>query len=382
MALQYFPNRLGPLLLPGGGLPGLEVPIAYTNRTMDAAGESVFSIGLLFWADGGTHTVSSAGGKLFTNFGTTTFANGSTNVRAGIQDVTVGLEDLTFDVYDDLVGGTDPLTAGLYTITFSTGTKSIAHLANVAIGFEMTARGGADSVIVRSIANTVSNFPYMSVDSGASPARVATMLPVAIQADDGTIGWILGCPIPYIDDTTAISDTTTPDEVALLFTLEGVSSLQIPMAYAGAIVTSDNLEFRLYSDPLGTPVEIESGELLGINNGQSANMGTVWGALDALVDPAVSTLYALAVRGTGTSFNLSRMTIGDAALRAALAGGTNWRMGTRSNDTGAFAETTTILPRIGFHLSKIDDGAGGGTTIVIANQMPLIVGGRGGVVGY
>lgn len=346
---------------------GLEVPVSYGNRTMDAAGESCFSIGALIWADGGTHTVSSSGGKLLFYSAAVTFNNGSTNLRVGIQDLSSGLEDGTFDVFDDLVGGTDTITANaLKTVTFTDGSKSIANGALVAVGAEMTARGGGDTVTIRSVNNTTSTVPYASVDTGTGPTRLSVMVPVVIEADDGTVGWILGCPIPFTEDTVAISDTTTPDEIALIFQLPFPARIQDVVCYVQP-QSGDSFDVKLYTDPLGTPSAQRTVSVDPTNTAQSAANNSLHASFSSSYDLAANTLYALAVRATGSAFNVSRMTMADADHRAASLLGTNWRYGSRSDSAGAFSETTTMLPRIGAYLRALDDGAGGGggTTVIV-----------------
>lgn len=352
---------------------GLEVPVAFGNRTMDAAGESVFMVGYLFWADGSTHTVSSAGGKLTAHCGAVTFNNGSTNLRVGIQDTSSGLEDGTFDVLDDLTGGTDTITANaLNTFSFSSGSKSIAHRALVAVGFEMTARGGADSVTVRSIANTGSAFPYTSQDTGSGPARNSALTEMVIEADDGTIGWLLGCPIPFTDDTITLSDTTTPDEVALIFQLPFPARVRDVVAYISP-QSGDTLDLKLYTDPLGTPSAQRTVTIDPVVTVQSATLNPLHASFSSDYDLAAGTLYAFGIRATGSSFSLSRLTLADADHRAATLLGTHWRYGSRSDSSGAFTESTTMLPRLGLYLQALDDAVsegGGGSGLTV----PLIGG--------
>lgn len=359
MTLQLFPNGVGVPLVggPNGGYE-VSVPIAYTDRTVNAVGESAFSIGQLVWADGGTHTVSSSGGKMTLNLGSTTFANASTTLRAGIQDLSSGLEDGTFDVFDDLVGGTDALTTGLNTFTFSSGTKSIASGAFVAVGVEMTARGGADSVIIRSV-SVQGSIPYSSIDTGSGPTRSATPTQVLVEADDGTIGWILGAPLPFTEDTINLSDTTTPDEVALIFQLPFPARVQVPIGFISP-ESGDSFDFKLYTNPLGTPSAQRAVSVDPNQTAQSGSINEAVGRFSPAYDLAANTLYAIALRATGTGLTLARITMASASHRAATPLGTNWSYGTRSNDTGAFSETTTMLPRLGLYVQAFDDGAGGG----------------------
>lgn len=362
MALQYAPNLLGPLIMPGP--PNWnELGVAnYTNRTMDALGESYFGIGHWLWEDGGSHVVSSAGAELYWYSGAVTFANGATNLRGGIQDVSSGLEDGTFDVRFDLVGGTDPISANsLITTPFETGSKTIAHLALVAVGLEMTARGGADSVVARSLATMTSQNPYLSVDSGSGPTRAAAIPVFAVKADDGTIGWFLGGTIPYTDDVLAISDAANPDELAIILEMPWPFTIQIPVAWLNSAAAADTFDFKWHSDPLGaSPVLEKSVSVDPTNSANSTTTGQYHGVFSTAFEGEANTLYALSIRATANALNVPRITLPNADLRAATLLGRNWRQGSRQNNTGAFTEATTILPRIGFHVSRLDDGVGGG----------------------
>ena len=72
-----------------------------------------------------------------------TFANGSTDLRVGVQDVASGAPDGTYDVYATYTGGTDTITnSALHRKAMTSGTKTIANGAIVAIGHTMVTRGG------------------------------------------------------------------------------------------------------------------------------------------------------------------------------------------------------------------------------------------------
>lgn len=365
MAQQYVTNHAG-LLVPAWFPIVPDVPITYANRTVDAAGESFFGIGYLMWSDGpgSSHVVSGAGGgKVFWIAGTgNVFSNAGSTLRVGIQSVSSGLEAGSFDTYKDLIGGTDTITSSaLMTTTLASGTKTIAWGDKVAIGMEMTSRGGADAVNARSVANISCNNPYTSADTGSGPTRSSTMPMFAIKADDGTVGWLLGAPVPYTDDTVSFSDTTTPDEISLIVTTPAYpQTARILCAWVSSMASGDNIDWKLYTTPLGTPSLVASGSSLGIDTSANANPGLVYGLLSANYDLLPSTQYALSLRATGTTLALSRMTLPDAALRAALPYGPNVSYGVRTNDTGAFTETTTIVPRIGFNALRFADDAGAG----------------------
>lgn len=236
-----------------------------SQNAMDAAGESFFVVGVVRWktGPGTTKTVSSAGGKLFFPIGNSTFSNAGTTIRAGIQDPSSGLEDNTFDVHDDLVGGTDTISANsILAVTMSSGSKSIAHGSVAVIGMEMTSRGGADSVGLR-VGGSASgpfaagNFPYCTRDVGSGPTKFQATMPVLILADDGTVGWIAPVPLTHHMWANPLAINyhvdSTPDEYAILVTFPfdcAFDSYSFGMGFTSASATYEPL---VYEDPEGTP---------------------------------------------------------------------------------------------------------------------------------
>lgn len=362
MAIQSWYNKLGPLVLPIYGIPGER---AGSTLTIDAVGESLFAIGNLYLSSGpGTSKVLSAagGGKVAFLTASLTWANAATNLRVGVQDVaSTGLEDGTFDVYADLVPGTDTLTADIVNApAMDTGTKTIAHGDLVAIGLEMTARGGTDSVTARRW-NGAGARPYTSLDTGAGPAKNNSGPPrILILFDDGTVGFLGVETVPFVDETVAsFGSSSTPDEYALIFRVPAPT--RIGSLYAqlqGVTQALDDFELILYSDPLGTPVAertiVADADYL-VTSGQHFEA-----PLSSDFDLLAGTDYAIGFRPTTTNtlgFSRISFSTGNAALRACLPYGTNAYQASRSNQTGAFGSADTIrVPMFGFRLTGYDDG--------------------------
>jgi hypothetical protein len=378
MALQAIGGGAGGwLLTPGIRLQGNDAasPVA---TALNAVGESVAHIGQVFWSDGGSHDVSNAGGKIHWSAGTVTFASASSNLRVGLQPLGAsGLETGTFDTYDDLVGGTDTITANsLQVTTMSSGTKTIAHGATVAVVFEMTARGGTDSVEVHRMTGS-GGFPYSSSDTGSHAKSAASIPYCVIEADDGTLG-ILGGPhtIPALTSATSFNNGSTPDEYGSMFEVTFRCSVNKLFAALGDMDGTEAGELVLYSDPLGTPVAERTATVAPANHGQPGNASTdatTYAITEFTLEP--NTPYAVTYRPTDAAGRLiSRVvTIPSAGVRAFTPFGTTLQGVTRSDNTGAFTPSTTDWAQVGVHVNKLDDGAGGGGG---GSSAAALIGGR------
>ncbi len=129
-------------------------PRATVSATIDAATEKVAMLGRLA-IDGrpvGTKTLST--GTIKYRTGAVTFASGTTKVDIGLQSVASGSGPIaqpngTYTVKTTLTGGGGGITAnGINTATMNSGIVSLSNGDLVAVVFDMTAVGGADSVII------------------------------------------------------------------------------------------------------------------------------------------------------------------------------------------------------------------------------------------
>ncbi len=361
-----------------GGVPTFPTLVpkehsATTIATIDAAGESVACIGIarLATGPGTSKTLSSSGGKIFWVPGTTTFAQAGTTLRVGLQEVATGLEDGSWTVYDDLVGGTDTITAGVInTATMSAGAgNSIADGQQLAVVIEATARQSADSIIVRGILAPDFITSYISVDSGSGPAKVTgTMGLVGFTTDDGTVGWIEG-GYPFAASATTLNNSNTPDEVANLVSIPFATTIIGISIALDNVASTDTFDLVLYSTPLGTPGEertITADPNL-LNSATGDGMFNYY--FSSAYTPALNTQYAIAFRPTSANditYYTFALGTGLSANRAALPWfGTGWSGGTRSNVTGAFSESTVTVYGIGPILGSFSDGAGSGGGMIV-----------------
>lgn len=367
MALQTLPNSQGLALSPFPGSPKTQISV--TSTAINAAGESFAGIGQIFLqgGPGSSKTISSSGGKIHFRTGSITWANAGTNLRVGIQDVAAtGLEDGTYDVRADLVPGTDTLTAtALNVAAMETGSKTITHGDFIAVVIEMTTLGGADSVTVSKMGN-VNIAPYSTNDTGSGPAKNTTNNEpmITIEFDDGTVGW-LGRNFAWIETFVSYNSGSTPDEYATVFQLPFKGSIIGAYIYMTSISATDDFEVILYSDPLGTPVA-ERTTTIDATYTAAPNTGYLHVDFSTAYTCLANTNYAIAVRAT-TANNIAVYYLdqGDTVKLKPTALGTNWYLGSRTNQTGAFSTTTTQLPLIEITVNALDDGLSTGTPFII-----------------
>lgn len=239
-----------------------------TTITLNAAGETAQFIGDIYLENptGGSKTISAAGGgSILWRSDTTTFANAGSTFDIGIQDVSTASSpaqgDGTFDVKASFTGGGGGVsTAAINTSVMTTGTKTIAHGDQVAIAFAMTARAGADSIIVGA-AGTGTEVNASAIGSVVVDNTGGTYAPISgyplaiIKFDDGTIGYISSTSFIASSGTTAINSTTgTADEYGNLIVVPWTFHAAGIHDILNFVDNAADCELVLYSDPLGTPV--------------------------------------------------------------------------------------------------------------------------------
>lgn len=339
--------------------------------TINATGESLFSIGRVrLKAGSGSKTFSSAGGALYLPIGgSLVFANAGTTLRFGVQDVASGLEDGTFDVFDDYVPGTDTLTASQYNkVTMTSGSKTIAHGDLLAVGMELTARAGTDSINNAPVTNIYESgrqlaYPITSHDSGAGPAKTIGGWTVVIQFDDGTLGWIDGLPACLNlqgGTSVAYNSGSTPDEYALLGSFPYKCTLGMLAARISNVASVDDFELVLYSAPLGTPVAERTVAVTASDLGATDN--SFVGQMTPYDIPA-NTVIGIAMRPTTTN-NISlvyyNLQTGNGALTA-FSDFDSMGLYSRTNQSGAFALVNALhVPNMYAWQTALDDGASAG----------------------
>mgnify|MGYP001575285369 CR=1 FL=1 len=340
-----------------------------TLSTMNAVGESGMFIGKIQTSDGASHVLSGAGsGKIYWKSGVTTFANAGTTLRVGVQDVaSTGLEDGTFDVYKDLVGVTDTISgSSIIKTTMATGTKTIADGDLVAVGMEMIAWAGADSITFSSFfGNSFStmNFPYATRDQGTLAKYTSAPPSITIIFDDGAAGWIhpfyMGYNYGSNPSVLSFASNTTPDEYAAVFKLPYKASLNQAALMIGNAAIADTYEVILYSDPLGTPVAERTVSVDPNYSGVSGTVGPYFAQFSSYILKP-NTYYAVAARPTTTnSIDIGYFDLGSGndSLKIPSVFGNNILLSSRTDQTGAFAEVQTYyLPALYLNINKLDNG--------------------------
>lgn len=347
---------------------------AFTNPVstvvVDGAGKSCAYIGQIHFADGpGTSkTFSSAGGKIYWMSGSTlTWASAGSTVRVGIQDVNASgvNDDIWDDVYDDLVQGTDTITVvTMNTVTMSTGSRTLTHGDLIAVVIEMTVKNGTDQVrplYDAGVAAHAGGFPYLSNDTtGGGPSKGAGTPSVTLGMDDGTLAVLHPAACLGQIAATTFGSGSTPDEYALVFRAPYRAALSALCAHVGDYDASDTGSIRLYEQATSaSPVLVRSVTVPpatlahGLAGGSTA--WTVAPINEYICEPGSFYAVSYAATSAGTTA-LNRWTAFPPGARVFMPWGVDCWEGTRSNDAGAFTLSSTTLPRIGYLVSKIDDG--------------------------
>lgn len=258
-----------------GGMPLLPVGITQpsgTNTllssvsvTQDAANEACHMYGQVFTEDGASHTIDTTGSSsLGWRAGTVTFANAGSTFKVGLATLdnatgppgraTNATDVITFSVSKSLTGGGGGITTAAWNEHVpDAGTMTIANGDFVAFCTQMTARAGADTVDTN-VSGGISAPPLPSVTSFTGGAYAASGgLPNAvITFSDGTLGFFYGAPVWSTSATAQTWNSgSATKEYGNYFLFP--APVKIYGVYA-ACNDAANLDFVLYSDPLGTPV--------------------------------------------------------------------------------------------------------------------------------
>ena len=348
------------------------------NATMNAAGESVSSIGILRLKGGsGTKTLSAAGGGeiWFSANSAATFANAGTSLDFGVQDLDLatGLEDGTYDVLATYIGGTDtiPGAAAWFKVAMDSGTKDMTHGSPYCIVATMTARGGADTVVLsrRAIptipSGSTAALPYGSLDTGTL-AKDSLGVMCLIKFDDGTFGWIDGM-IPLLMPDGAATSVLFASDSALD---EYSATIQVPIKMTigsvefglSAIATGDTGEFHIYGDPGGTPTDLITPIDIdpdAVSSGTTGLYKVTFPELELAANTSYAFAYLATSTGTrrwayhdlGSAFEDLKTTQPFSSILAQA----------RANETGAFSTVQTYhVPVVGLWATHLDDGASAG----------------------
>lgn len=195
---------------------------------------------------------------------------------------------------------------------------------------------------------------YSAAFLSAAWSKSGTWNPFAVEYSDGSYAYIVGAiPASAVVDQ-AIASNTTPDEIALKFTLAA------PARVAGmwAMIDPDaDWDYVLY-DSDGTTVlataSVDATNLVAVTDRYQPFLFATPVELTAGV-----ARYATVKPTSTTGIGLALFDVPSAAAMDQMPGGQNFHYAART-DAGAWAATTTRRPLIGLLIDQISDGVGGG----------------------
>lgn len=353
MSYQNIPGGFGVQVMQQIAAPA--VPTGSSSTTLDATNEACIMYGYIVTSDGSSHTIDTTGSSsLQWRSGGVTFANAGTTVRIGLAaiDTAVGpparasntTNVINFDVYRDDVGGGGGITANAWQTDAPTnGTKTVANGDLICFAIQMTARGGADSVVVGvgSQPPNGTHYPFVTNFTGGSYAA-AVVLPNAIIAfSDGAYGWFfLSDVFSTLSARTYNVDTATTDEYGQLY------QFPFPVRISGIVTHLDpdaNCELILYSDPLGSPVAQRT-ITIDANTPAAASGRKLFASFSTVYDLAANTPIVVSMRPTTTTnCSIYYKTFGHADHRITEPYGTSGYGVGRIGNSGAFAQQNSGL---------------------------------------
>jgi hypothetical protein len=378
----WLPNRWNVPIFSG-------FPAPIEDAVLDAAGEAEHMVGAIVWADGGSHTISAAGGGSITfqvGAATITFADAGTTIEVSIQDLDATGNPAhgngTKDVYGTLTGGTDTLTAlATKTVDMTSGTKTIADGDHVAVVIQMTARGGTDLVRVRCLNPDWGVFPANSFEAaGGGSWSLSQRFPhIKITADDGTLGTIDGCFWFVSAASVGVTwdNATTTKEYGNIFQLPFPVTVRGFWLWLEMEATTTDIDVHIYSDPLNVGAGVTSLGSATLVGTECVRLTTNQWIVLPLATPITLSKdvdYAMVVSPTTTgdvsfsSFNVDAQADWDLHDLGSNCYGV-------SRDTIAsttpFASVASGVRRygIGLIVSAFDDGAGGSGTTIAGTPM-------------
>jgi len=321
-----------------------------TSWLLDSTGEYYHEFGYVRWADGGSHTVSAAGGgKIGWYSGNTiVWTDVTAEFRLGLQDLDSTQNpcrgDGTFDVYRSLIPGTDSLAVNTwYEHTMSSGTKTLATGDYVVIAMTAIAASstGRMTLEANNLNATMSAFPGGTVNQGTP--TLTSLAGHHMVADDGTLGWIEGVMPGVRGNSETFSDSTNPDERGMLFRVPHPIEIDSLMFIGQIGSTTSIARARIYETPFATPNALVTATFDGATHLHSTS------AIDRYFISPITPLrlypgldYCLAIKATGAgNTEISTMEANTAAIMSAFFG-PDLSYVTRNNDSGAFGSQSTI----------------------------------------
>lgn len=346
-------------------------------NTIDATNEAIIMAGQVFTEDGGSHAINTTGSSaLGWRSAGVTFANGGTVAKVGLADLDLSAGPpgraahasnvISFDVSADFTGGAGGITANAWQESVpTTGAKTVANGDFLAFAVQLTARAGADSVVVACGApGSNPAMPYVTAFQSSSYTLLAQVPNAVITFSDGVRGYFYGGYVASTHTNQGWNNGSATKEYGNLI------RLPFPAKAYGLIARgafSGDTDLVLYSDPLGTPAAEKT---------VSVDLNIVGTASDApicVMFPSPFTLNANTPYGaifkptSVTSITAQYKTYGNAAHQTSESGGDGYAINRAS---GAFAQQNSGLDRfgIGLLIGAGDSGGSAGRSIQINND--------------
>ena len=339
-----------------------------TIITMDAAGDKLALI----------HRVPKTGTLTGINFRTGTVSTAGATLRAQVETVTNGAPT-----------GTLKYTNGTGTVVVATSDDNVwkAVAINGGTGVAVTkgdlvatvidVSSGTPNTVILSTGSTTSmslgNFPYCSANTTGAYAKLTNALSAPVVWDyGGTFEYCFGMNAA---DSVAITNIGNTNERALRFQLPAPMRVKGIAAMLCNASAGCDFRVRLYdSTPtLIANAEVEAGADI---DGDTFASATIDGYSEFIFPASIelaanTTYYASIYQRTATNLALAEIGVSTAAYMAAMPGGAQLYLATRSGGTGSFANTTTTRPLIWLLVDGIDNAAG--NTVMQARRMPAYV---------
>jgi len=347
--------------------------VAPTNTTLDAANEAAIMIGRVWTSDGGTHTIDTTGSSsLGYRPATSTFANGGTTVKVGLATADLATTRppratnvanvITYSVSKTHTGsGTPTIVQNTWNENVpDAGTMTIAHGDIIAFAVQMTARAGADSVLVsHGIHGNGLQFPVSVSYVGGTYARASAVPNCTITFSDGARGYFYGSAVTGSFGVGQSFGTGTAQ-------VEYGNFIQspVPLRVYGvmAVVDFDGpADVCLYSNPLSSPGAAQRS--VSVTTASTAANGNFWGQFmfDTPYDMQANQPYAITLKPTSatqitTVYHSQHL----AVYQETDHFGTNCYAISRASGGGAFSQINSGKDRFGMALlvSSFESGIG------------------------
>lgn len=333
-----------------------DISVTATQTLIDASGEKVAAV----FPVPRTGTLDGCGVLL----GNVTQAPAS-GVTFSFQDVnSSGEPDGTPDQYRVVTAGLTSaawLESGVMDDagTGSGNKRSVTRGDLLSVVMEFTSFAASDSIrwAIQSTLGSLVSLPYTALYTSSAWAKQNIAPFLVLKYSDGTYENIYFGRAPAQTSFTNVtfSTSTTPDEVALIFT----PTVPISVAGAWARVDLDGAtDFVLYDTDGSTSLASRS-----FTSGPrgNANQNIVYGLFATDVLLAAGSTYRMAVKPTSTtSITLRHYTVESSAILSGQHGGSAMHYSSRT-DAGSWSEVTTRRPFIGLLINKFSDGTGGGS---------------------